>query len=588
MGRGFSGMGMKKLIDFICSLAFLGLLSAATLQAANPSFDDLGKVVGGVIVLTASSNLSNTLTNLANNSTLLLGNGDWTNRISYIQAGLGDLGAFHLLNKTNITIRAIGKATLWNIDQGDGLVLSNCSRITIEGVRFFGHRQTNAVQTNLHGTIMVAACRDIFIRGITMDNSSDHFVCEFTSHPANVASSNVVVESSFFYNCGSWWSVGTYDGALVVSDHWTVRNNHFKECAHGVEFYGPNGPIMSGSVIEGNWIENPIRFGINDGGQTNNYHHVIRNNRITFNNATRTVSSNTVADAKGIQLNYPRFYRIEGNYIEGPSTAALGGNEAIIFTGGNWAESISDVAIENNTITNAEIGIVFNESANTKYRAMRVRGNRIYRAYYDPIRVSGTDHVIEDNFIRDSQVNGSGTRGHIWVGPATFSQVATGVVVRGNILAASAGFSPTSAGINIDSGAQNSRMYDNIVPSTYSPRYADSGVNTYWNAGVQARNGGTNLVLIQHYVTIDWPQIPVGSNHATVVTITGATNTDWVEFSADVNTFTNAAAVTNASFRAFASNGTVHVHCKNVGAAGTIDPGNGTNKLLLIKSLATD
>ena len=567
------------------TLATLALSACCATAQIETGVNVVGNV-GNVQLVNSGDNLSSIITNLANNSTLLFGNGDWTNRISYLFSGSGDMGDFHLLSKTNITIKAIGKATIWNTDQGDGLVLSNCSRITIEGVRFFGHRQTNATLTNLHGSLVVAASRDIFIRGITMENSSDHGVVEFTAHPANVASSNVVVEQSYFFNGGSWWVTTGYDGAAVVcSDHWTVRNNHFKECAHGPEIFGPYKPIVAGSLIEGNYIENPIRYGINDGGHTNNYFHVIRGNTITFNNATRTVSSNTMTGAIGIQLNHPRGYRIEGNYIEGPSTAALGGNPGIEITGGSTAFEIADCVIENNTITNAETGIILNESANCKYRGFRIRGNRIYRAYYDPIRVSGTDHLIEDNFMRDSQVNGSTTRGHIWVGPTVFSQVATNVIVRGNVLVASAGVSPASAGIFIDTSARNCRLSDNEISTAYSPRYADSGIDTHWNSNVRARNGGTNVVILHSYAIIDWPQIPVGSNHNNVVTITGVTNTDWVVFSPDVNTFTNAPSATNAFFKIWASNGTVHIHCKNVGAAGTIDPGNGTNKILILKSL---
>src|SRR6185436_774138 len=160
--------------------------------------------------------------------------------------------------------------------------------------------------------------------------------------------------------------------------------------------------------------------------------------------------------------------------------------------------------------------------------------------------------------------------------------------IRGNQFIRTAGTGPTRW-IGIDSSCRDTKIYDNnyidLVGTT--PRLSDAGVNTRFDSGVQARNGTTNVVLIPAYFIFDWPQIPSGSNTATVVTVTGVTNTDHVQFQEDLNTYTNAFSLTNAVFKAFASNGTVHVLCRNHGAF-TIDPGNGTNRLMIFKTLATE
>lgn len=457
------------------------------------------------------SNLSSILTNAPNNSRIIIGDGDWTNIVSTMKAS--ELGHFHLLSKTNIEIVAEGDAWIWNTNRGDAFNISNCWNVKLKGLGFYGWRTTNQFLGTAFATVVVSASRDVYIEACKFINSGADSIQE--NGEITFQSTNVVVEKNYFYNCGSWYSdvggTGGYDAKCIqAGSHYIIRNNTFVECAGIVEFYGSTlVPVVANSIVEDNYIENPIIRGIYN-FHTNNYNHIVRNNNFHYNDGLRRVSSNTVPSSIAIQIGVSRNFLVEGNFINGLFTSTPVGNvgTAIRLEMGSLGFEAKDIVIRNNTITNAEAGIVVFNSTD-KIRGVTITGNHIYRTYFWGILAAASDMIIENNVIVDPEQVGDFSQAGIGVG--IFSTACTNVVVRNNTLRRSPGVT-VQDGIKIDDAARRVRLFDNFVDAAYSPRFTGNGTDPIPNLAVEMITGITTngIVVYRTNGTASWAVDPRG------------------------------------------------------------------------------
>lgn len=423
-----------------------------------------------VYYVNPDSNLSSILTNAPNNSTIRLGQGNWTNAVSR-QFSNNVLGMFHLQNKTNITIQGFGRATIVTTNEGDHMVISNCSNIKLLGINFRGVKTTNADAQALYGAVILAASREIEIANCDFSEIGDHGIIDHIGLAGGFQSTNVYVHDNRFFWVGGWHSaVLGYDGAGVVcGSYWRVWRNRFLECQQPIEFFGSfDAREVVHVSIQDNYLENPTKAGIYDNGQTNNYWQKITGNLIIFDDSKRTVSSNGLASADGIVLAVGRGVLIEGNTIMGAPQAAVN-FLSNIDTWQSWGNRVAG-----NTFSNNQFDVVVGTGIK---RGFTIEGNRSFRSRL-PYLIAGSHHVIQDNYIEDAVSGGQPSA--IYVGA---SRPATNVQVLNNRIVSTVGYSPGGAGIVFDTDVVNSRLFGNQVQSTYSPRIIDNSMTpqpTFW------------------------------------------------------------------------------------------------------------
>lgn len=478
------------------------------------------------------SNLSSILTNAPNNSMILLGQGDWTNTCSYVFSN-GNLGMFHLRDRTNIEIRGFGQATLRTVTEGDILNLSNCSNIRLVGIKFRGVKQTNVTQTANYGAVIPAACKNIEVYGCDFSEIGNHAIVDHGGLAGAFQSTNVYIENNTFFWVGSWTANLGYDGAGVqMSSYWKIRNNRFIECSQPIEFFGPNEAVACiHNIVEDNYIENPVKLGMGENGCTNSYFNRISRNFMFVNNALRTKASNALSSCDAINIGIGRGVRIEDNTIIGFPQCAINFASHTAFEA--WGNTV-----ERNTISNCTLGIwVQKESGSAAKRGFRVAGNKFYYTQ-SPIAMGGSDHVIVDNDMEDSSPPGLGSSiGGIMAGSSFTTWPATNIQILNNRVFGSPGFASGKAGIHIDSDCVGCRQYGNIISSTaHSPKVVDNGVNGQPYLGIEMVPGiATNpFAIYSTNGTLTWA---VDSRGAAIIpnTLTGleAAPTNFIRFGAD-------------------------------------------------------
>lgn len=452
------------------------------------------------------SNLSSILTNAPNNSTIQIGQGFWTNAVSR-QFSNNVLGMFHLRNKTNITINGFGRATLVTTNEGDHLVLTNCSNIKIFGLNFKGVKQTNNTQLSLYGALIIAASREVEIANCDFSEIGDHAIIDHIGLTGGFQSTNVYIHDNRFFWVGGW-SDNTlgYDGAgVVLGSHWRVWRNRFIECSQPIEFFGSfEAREVVHCHVDDNYLENPVKFGMSDNGQTNNYWQRITRNFILFDDSKRTVTSNGLAAADAINIGTGRGMLIEGNTIMGAPQAAIN----YIANSDTWPSWGNRIA--GNTFSNNQFDVVISTG---QKRNFRVVGNRSFRSRL-PYYIGGSNHVIEDNDIEDAVSGGQETA--IRVGFMGFLP-ATNVQVLNNRITANVGYTPGGSGILFYNDAVNCRQFGNQISSSYSPKIIDNGVTPQPNFWIDMVPGiSTNPFVI--YNTNTAPVFSVDSRGFLLIT----------------------------------------------------------------------
>lgn len=414
------------------------------------------------------SNLSDILTNAPNNSTIWIGTGDWTNAVTYF-ASNSALGMFHLRNKTNIAIKAIGRARFKTTNEGDFLVLTNCSTISLSGVLFEGVKVTNISGVIPWASVWISACKDVDISNNEFRHIGNHAISEDLSGIGFYQSTNVYIHDNLFFWVGSWInnSLG-WDGSCAnIGSFWRLYRNRLYENATCFEFYGlQNTPYVVQSSIEDNYFENPIKWAIADATSTNSYNALITRNQIVFNNATRTISSNALSSASGMVFYHPKSYRIDDNTIVGAPSVG-------IFLPSQIGYPAINTSIERNYISNSQDGIIIGERATDtgKHRGNKVAGNKISTMSNSGITVSGSDTWVTDNDIENCALS---FQAGIYLGTAG-SYVGTNVIVLNNRIRTSPGITPAGPAIQIDAGMVNCRQFNNDITGSHPLRIVDNG-----------------------------------------------------------------------------------------------------------------
>lgn len=469
-----------------------------------------GSVLTNLYYVNSHNNLSSILTNAPNNSQILIGAGNWTNNMSRFGSNFA-LGDFHLRNKTNITIRCLGGGALWVTNEGDHLVITNCSNIKIVGLTWEGRKVTNSTPFGAPpwAGVWIAASRDIEIAECNFNRLGNHSITE--SVGSLYQSTNVFIHDNRFFFCGSWvndsqgWDGSVFQGCSFSKFY----RNQLIECATCVELFGSVEAVqVVNAHVEDNYFENPIKWAIADAGNTNNYSAVIARNLIVINNATRTVSSNSVGTG-AIQFRNPNNFRIEENYIYGANVG--------IYLEPDGSFAMPNTSIERNVISNGTAGIIIAEEAGDlgKHRGLRVAGNRIMRMGNSGITVCGTDAWVADNDIEDAGLDFASQAG-IRIGTEG-AYVATNVVVLNNRIRTTPGVVPAGPAIKIDVGSVGCRQYGNDITGGYPIRIVDNGATPQPSLYVEMVTGiATNPFVV--YNTNRAPVLFVDSRGFLVIT----------------------------------------------------------------------
>ena len=490
-----------------------------------------------ILYVNRDHNLSSILTNAPNNTKIWVGTGDWTNTVSHLSA-LGQLGMFHLANRTNVEIESVGASYIWNTNRGDGFVLSNCSNIRIKGMGWQGWRITNAILGTSFAAVVVSRCRDVVIEKCRFLHSGNDGIQEDGSQAFQ--STNIVVEGNYFFGGGNLYSDLSGDGydgkACQMGSHWTFRNNQVIEYARGAEFYGSVAagvPVVAGSVVEGNYFENMISRGVYN-FHTNNVGFIIRNNRFYYNDGLRRITTNAAGSSVAIGIGIVQNGVVEGNYISGLMTGNPVGNSgcAIQLTLSSLGFGVNNLVIRNNTITNSEAGIVvFNGT--DKVNGVIISGNQIYKTYFWGILAAASDLIIENNLIVDPEQFGDAGQAAIGIG--IFGTACTNIVVRNNVLRRSPG-ATVQDGIKIDAAARGVRLWDNTVDAAFSPRFTGNGTAPVPNIDIEAITGTTTNFFVARRTngTVAWALDPQGFVLApTDLTNRAAAPTNYIASGAD-------------------------------------------------------
>ncbi len=347
--------------------------------------------------------------------------------------------ALFLINKSHITIRGIGRPTIYVSQWGDGLALEHCRNITIHGIRFAGTglggtNLSNFSMINLLGTnldVLVADClfEDFGSQGVSQLNDPKW-------------SERVTVQNCVFHNggTGAHPTLGG-DGAAVsgVGSHWKVLGCQVSRCYRGVEIQ-TSWPwnTVHDVLVADNDIEY-ANTGISClGSATTNYADItisgnnvhtckdfpgvgpINGSGIQVYGTRVSVIGNTVHDfgAFGILVGYvqSRDCLVAGNTVV---SNGLWGSAGIYVVGGN---DVSNNAVIGNVVGDCGTYGIWAAAHDTRIVGNAVRRGGVLAA----ICVSSNDCTVSGNVGRDVNVG-------VWV-----DGTANRTLVSDNLIPASA------------------------------------------------------------------------------------------------------------------------------------------------------
>lgn len=339
-----------------------------------------------------SDNLSNVLATVPNNTTLKLSAGTFTGNASILNSnynrGTTYIGAL-LANKTNVHIdgSGIGVTTVDTRGSlGTSLYISNCSGVTISGLRWNGYTNDNftmlpgysPVTTNqgayLWALIEFYQCEKLTFRDLWVDGSADHGIwdraVDGAGYPATaIASTNAILfEDMLLTHIGSVRTNSTtpttgfaVDGAAIVPTTATIRRVKVRDSLRAFEPYNENEAaayVFTGTTIEDFEIHNIADSGIVLYGSTTNGQWGFINRGKIWNDESFTWKGTNYGRSAannhggyGLFLASGRGWKIRDVEIEGTFFAAM--------YIGNETTPCDDFDIENVTARNIKSGDAF-------------------------------------------------------------------------------------------------------------------------------------------------------------------------------------------------------------------------------------
>lgn len=422
----------------LLSLVLPGLAASGGITASP------GGALPGVVILSPGNGFSNALATIANGTTLMLGDGNYTVTPSILNSNFNRSSPFlgaSLLSKTNITIIGVPGQTI--IDGsgsiGELLWISNCSQIRIEGLTFKGYTNHNVAVmptfgngTNagayLWASVNVYACEELTFfkcqwRGAAGHGLQDKGAETDSMLATTILSTNQIrVDSCYFTDVGQWrtnngvnQATNHWDGTAIVPTGWTVRDCVFENLGRGVEPYNEadsGSRIFYNCVIEDNKFRNIIDFAVGPAGSTNGHFVQVLRNQVFNDNVYSYHGSNFgpgqtfYSPCFAFYINGGRGWILRDNVAQGTMQHGFYAVNSVSF--------LDDCLWEGNVAReirrgdgSAAVGFVFGDPGNTANAASAVRrgivrGNRAYGCDLSAFRFfSGRDMIVEDNVSYD-------------------------------------------------------------------------------------------------------------------------------------------------------------------------------------------
>lgn len=536
-------------------------------------------VVNNEVQLSSGGNIISAFSNLTSGQTLRLGPGIWTldgNRPVLPTSNFTN-APLKLINRTNLTIFGTGNSIIHVTNNGGALVYMGCSNLTFKGIIFRGTLTNgttyDTTALNKWGLVVSYWTND----NVTFEDCRWETANAFGLISGEGAAGeeqvtrNLRVRGGSFFKCGftNWAGAAANPdgGAAQIHGDADFDGVLFERCGRGVEPFCNSGFTSEYNFTVRNCTFKDIWsrciFNVSSGVSVVGM--VVDKCFFSFDPAARHDASEV------IQLENTRGARIsQCTFTNVPNTCPVLWS---IPTAGN----LNDLYFENNFVSHAFRGLVIRAQ-----RGASVSGNTFEWCTNSAVQAMGSEIEVSRNLFRNCSTSGSATEPVVSGGLAGIAM--TNLTVRHNTFLRTAGSAPHAF---IGLGAACVRplilgnVYQDYVGNTTT--VTNEGATDVRSDAQARNNNGTNILFSSVYFAFDWPIIPAGSNTVTVVTVAGVTNTDYVHFAEDLNTYTNAFSVTNAVFKSIASNGTVHVYCRNHGSF-SIDPGNGTNRLLIMRA----
>lgn len=458
---------MKKLLLLLLLSSVVCPLSS--LQAAVSSAPG-GSAFGSVVVslpVNSASALSNTLWNLPNNSTLILGPGTYTNDCfnAGVASGIDTTSTAPLQfrSKTNVAIIGAGRditrifssVTNWS----SLLFVSNCNNIRFSGITFEGTRMADpqlfvravyAAMVNLGGNnsyVEFDHCgfKNYMGQGFfdfTTENHTNKFFSVHDNYAYGIGTTN-----------GNTVTPGTKDGtAFCLYPDSTYERNVVENSNRAFEWESAQAPGFGhGVIVRGNVIDNVWGIALfaladaNLGASTPTFsgQMLIEGNQISGTNV-----SNFLGNDAGIVL-------------EGGSSYLVADNQIYGFTSGILLESSAGltnterVLIKNNTIAGCYTPLAVNINLNQTFftRDFTIEGNMFLDCPGSMDIGCSNIRLANNEFVNSGTSAGIG----IWLKGGTTNF--TNMVVQGNSFYNLSG--TTASGVRVDVPVRNVVIKDN-------------------------------------------------------------------------------------------------------------------------------
>jgi parallel beta-helix repeat protein len=558
---------MIRLIRTLVLLALALMLVKWTAHAA------VGRGGGGapnVKVLSPGSGLTATLANVANGTTLQLGDGTYTVTPSILNSNLQNGNQFTgamLANKTNITFIGVPGQTIIDGSSSPGEVLwmTNCQNVFFYGVTFVGWTNHNIMEWPLNSQFLWAGVNFLKCERLTFDTCAiirhaDHGLQDKGAEtPASIAAgppstNQIIVRNTYFHDIGSFrtnTSLGTIfvDGTSIVPTAMTIDNCVFDNVFRGVEPYDenaapPNSQRFFNGIVRNSTFRNVCDFGISTASSTNGHYQIIENNLFDNDQAWSLHGTNFGVSAQpplssAIYNNAGRGWSVRNNEFRGTQT------RAVYFYG------VTDGVIDGNVfynITNrtgiSGAGIQLEGTTNIIVRNNFMRGTKDAGIYL----FGAKDTTVEGNHIHDA-FSGYGIQ------LASFgSFTASNNVIRNNrIIVSNTGVWDQNAGLLLQTYVFNNEI---VAPT-----------KIFNAAGDYMQIEGPPRVF--NY-TNDFPSIAAGGSFRTNFPAIGAKTNDFAYLMTPDQFYRIG---TNISVNTWASNDVVWVWIHNNGPSAA-DPGN--------------
>lgn len=400
-----------------------------------------------------------------------------------------------LINKTNVWIEGHGNAIIFVPNNGGALVYMGCSNLTFSGVTFRG-TQTNGTTYDTTGVAIYG-----LVAGYWTNNNINFLNCRFET-----------------VNAFGLLSGGFATGVEAITHNLRIVGGSFYKCGFTNWTGGPNNPDGGGAATHGSTDMDGVLFDrcargmepYSDGGQAEAN---VTLRRCAFQSSwARDITLFSVTPIIGMTIDSCLFSHDAAAHITSApviDVTSIRGLRVINCTATNLANSatfiqsvpvtsVSDVCIQNNYISGANVGMVLRSQ-----RGLIVTGNTVEDIVGRACSVNGSEILVANNVFRNCGTDGGANSSVVQGG--LFSLATTNMMVKDNIFLRTSGTAPP-AFIKFDAACQNSVLGPNVFADYVGGTVLidDNGVNTKRVDASQlkqrtvlgAGNGNTNYTLL--------------------------------------------------------------------------------------------